>query len=82
MRNGEGSDACVLASSAPLLFPQSFRFRWMVRLALGAGMVLVAGRPSAEIFFAGVLYGEMVTESPNRGHREKDGRIIDGGHAL
>ena len=34
---------------APLLFPQSFRFRWMVRLALGAGMVLVAGRPSPEI---------------------------------
>ena len=29
---------------APLLFPQSFRFRWMVRLALGAGMVLVDGR--------------------------------------
>ena len=36
---------------APLLFPQSFRFRWMVRLALGAGMVLMAGRPILFFFF-------------------------------
>ena len=49
-----------------------------VRCGYGAGGRTAVGRD----FFAGVLYGEMVTESPNRGHREKDGRIIDGGHAL